>query len=158
MAMPYSSDIILDFKRMNTGIEAVLNRQLGEMGLTAAQGYLLFFALQHSNASICSAEIHRELGFSRATVSVLMKKLREKGYIRFLRCQKDDRQKVIEVTETGRSLKTALDLCLEEAAASVYHDFSPEEEKQLCRLHRKLLHNILEWKGDYLLNMGGRNR
>lgn len=72
-----AGDILRNTKKINIALDTYLNERLASTDLTAAQGNVLFFILEHSG--VHSTRIHKQLGISRGTVSGLIKKLREKG-------------------------------------------------------------------------------
>ena len=101
-----AGDILRNTKKINIALDTYLNERLASTDLTAAQGNVLFFILEHFG--VHSTRIHKQLGISRGTVSGLIKKLREKGYVSFSSCDTDDRQKPILVTEKANALREAL--------------------------------------------------
>ena len=135
-----ASDILRNTKKINIALDTYLNERLASTDLTAAQGNVLFFILEHSG--VHSTRIHKQLGISRGTVSGLIKKLREKGYVSFSSCDTDDRQKPILVTEKADALREALIGWQRELEEMVFRDFTPEERAALGRLQEKMLRNI----------------
>ena len=135
-----ASGTMRNVKRINIAIETYMNECLATTDLTAAQGNVLFYVLEHAGAH--STQIHKQLGISRGTVSGLIKKLREKGYVCFSSCDTDDRQKPILVTEKAKALRDALSGWQQELDGMIFQDFSQEEQAALNLLLQKMLHNI----------------
>ena len=117
----------------------------------SAEDYLeAILMIQERNGIVRSVAIAEELGYSKASVSIAMKKLRENGYISM------DPSGSITLLEPGRVIAeriyerhkvlTGLFEHLgvgHEIAASdackVEHDLSPETFEALKRLHEKFL-------------------
>ena len=62
--------------------EQCIGRRLASTGLTAAQAQILLCLLDRDGQGTLLTEIHRAFGYSMATLSSMVKRLREKGYIR----------------------------------------------------------------------------
>lgn len=56
------------------------------------------YVLKQSQVSVRSVDIAHEMGYSKASVSIAMKKLREEGYITF------DENNLINLTEKGTAI------------------------------------------------------
>ena len=64
----------------------------------SAEDYLERIYMLSKTSKVRSIDIATDMGFTKASVSVAMKKLRENGYITF------DRNNYIELTESGKAL------------------------------------------------------
>lgn len=113
-----------------------------KLGLTAAQGHILIYILEHPEEEVYSTEIHQEIGVTRGTVSGLIKKLRAKGYLEFQSCAGDERQKRIIATQKARNLKKTLDAHLAEAGRTAFRNFSTEEKECFQNMQKKILQNL----------------
>ena len=128
-------------KRIHLQIERAVNHIMLDNGITASQGHILMFIIDHSNREIYSTEIHQKFGISRATVSGLVKKLRARGYVEYKGCEDDERHKSIAPTEKAFSLKKSLDDCMESITEKMFCDLSDEEISCLINVQSKLLKN-----------------
>lgn len=147
------SGLMEDMKRINIGVEAELNKVMTALGLTASQGHVLIYILDHLETELSSTQIHQQMAVSRATVSGLLKKLRHKGYLEFQTCADDDRKKLIVTTEKGLKLRKTLRLQIEQAAEMIYTDFSANDLKTMNRFQEKILANLRH--KDRLRKQGG---
>ena len=108
---------------------------LDELDLTYTQ-YITMMVLWE-NESMNVKELGSKLYLDSGTLTPLLKKLESKGYITRCRCKEDERNLIIQITETGEALK--------EKAVSVRKeimDHMPlkmEEAQELYRLLYKLL-------------------
>jgi len=134
--------LLEDLRKINLGIETELNKMMAESGLTASQGYILISILEQAPEVISSTQLHKKSGVSRATVSGLLKKLRAKGYLEFQDCDKDNRLKMIFVTEQGIELKETLKQNVRKASGVIYAGFSEKELAAVNRLQQKILDNL----------------
>lgn len=141
--------LLWNLKKVNLELEGVMNGLLEDLGLTASQGSLLIYILQHQETGICSAEIHRKFGIARPTVSNLLKKLRQKEYIQFENCPHDDRQKMILATSRGTDVKTTLDYRIRSMEQELLKDVTDEEERKMLECFKKLERNLRSYKNFY---------
>ena len=72
----------------------------------------------------------------------MVKRLREKGYIRAEHCRGDDRRRLLFATETARLLQPELERSIGAVHRQLYDGFSQEELDTLDRLQQKLLRNL----------------
>ena len=117
------SVLIQENRQINIQLEQSGNRAMAQKGLTAIQAHILLYILDHSDRGISLTDIHREFGYSMAAMSGLVKRLREKDYVRVEPCARDDRKKILFQNQ-------------------LYSGFSPEELATLDRLQKKMLRNL----------------
>ena len=95
------SELIRVNRQINIQIERAANQIIAQKGLTGIQAHLLLYILAHSERGTSLTDIHREFGYSMAALSGLVKRLREKDYVRAEPCARDDRKKLLFGTESG---------------------------------------------------------
>ncbi len=134
--------IARDSRQISIQLELRANEELSREGLTAMQAHMLRYILRHSEEGTSLTTIHREFGYSMASLSSLLKRLREKGYVRVERCMGDDRRKLLFATEKASQLQESLDRSIDGLQERLYDQFSPEELDQLDRMQKKLLRNL----------------
>ena len=64
--------LALQNRRVSIRMEQMADRMLAGTGLTAAQGNVLCFILEHGREGTSLTDIHREFGFSKATLLSLI--------------------------------------------------------------------------------------
>lgn len=131
-----------NFRKIHIGIESSIGRFFLCKDLTAAQGHMLLYILARDRETLCPTELHRSLGLSRASVSELLKKLRDKGFITLTTEPGDERQKRIEPTEKGREMKRILDRMAARTERQIFAGFSPEETRAMLCFQRRILENL----------------
>ena len=134
--------LIQENRQINIQLEQAGNRAMAQKGLTAIQAHVLLYILEHSERGISLTDIHREFGYSMAAMSGLVKRLREKDYVRVEPCARADRRKILFGTDKGKKVREFLDHAICEAQDQLYAGFTPEELATLGRLQKKMLRNL----------------
>ena len=110
---------------------------LKPLGLTYTQ-YILFLVLWEQDG-ITVGEICDKLMLDNGTVSPMLKKMQQAGYIDRKRSEEDERIVVITLTEEGRALQDKARDIPEKVAGCI--DLSQEKAVQLYSLLYELLDN-----------------
>ena len=110
--------------------------------LTVAQAYLLEYILRHEAGGACITAICRESGLALPTMSRLVKRMRERTYVRMADCPGDARRKLLVPTEKAWKVRPFLTRCFQRTQALLFRDFSPQELEQLDHLQKKMLRNL----------------
>ena len=134
--------MIRDNRQISIQLEQVARRAIAQKGVTGIQAHLLLYILAHTAEGTSLTEIHREFGYSMAAMSAVVKRLREKGYVRSEPCARDDRRKLLFATDKGEEVREFLDNALLRARERLYRDFSREELTALDCLQKKMLRNL----------------
>ena len=138
--------LIQENRQINIQLEQAGNRAMAQKGLTAIQAHVLLYILDHSERGISITDIHREFGYYMAAMSGLVKRLREKDYVRVEPCVEDDRRKILFGTHKGEEVREFLDRSILRAQDQLYQGFSQEELATLDRLQKKMLKNLSAWR------------
>ena len=138
------STLIRENRQIMLQMEQLANRAMARKGLTLVQAHMLLFILRHSEEGTSLTEIHRKFGYSMAALSGLVKRLREKGYVRVEPCAQDDRRKLLFGTEKGEQVRMFLDQSISAAQSQIYGGFSEEELEQLDRMQKRVLRNLAD--------------
>ena len=123
--------------------ERLVNRVLDREDLTAVQAHVLRYIFCRDQGGTSLTELHRAFGCSMATLSSVVKRLKEKGYVRAECCAGDDRCKLLFATEKGQRVHQELDGAVRAAERRIYSCFSPDELSTLDQLQRKLRKHLL---------------
>ena len=99
-------------RQISIQLELLANRALAQTGITAVQADVLLFILNHAEEGTSLTDIHQAFGYSMAAISSLLKRLREKGYVRVEHCREDDRRKLLFGTEKGEQVQEFLDCAI----------------------------------------------
>ena len=136
------SAMVRDNRQISIQLELLANRVMAQKGLTTIQAHMLLYILAHSAQGTSLTDIHREFGYSMAALSGLVKRLREKGYVRVEPCVRDDRRKLLFGTRKGEEVRDFLGRTILLAQGQLYREFSAQELAELDRLQKKMLRNL----------------
>ena len=134
--------ILRDNRRICIQMEQWANASLAHRGLTATQAQILMFILSRSGQGTSLTAIHQEFGGSMAALSSMVKRLKEKGYVRVEQCAGDDRRKLLFATEKAKEVEEFLSHATRQIRQRLYSCFSQEELSTLDRLQKKMLSNL----------------
>ena len=112
---------------------------LKPLGLTYTQYIVLLVLWEKDGISV--TEIGEKLMLDNGTLSPLLKKMEQAGYVERRRCRGDDRVVEITLTDTGRALQEKAKDIPSKVAGCV--DLPPEKVRQLYAL----LYDLLEHQG-----------
>ena len=114
---------------------------LETMDLTAAQGHIMGF-LAHQKEPPCSRDIEEEFQLSHPTVSGLLQRLEQKGFIEQRSDPEDRRKKRIYVLEKGNACHQLMHDTIVENERRIVQDFTPEEQAQFTALLQRAIANM----------------
>ena len=78
-------ELLFMMKKISLNLTAQLELNLKNKGMTGSQVYFLVYILRHHPDGTYLTELCREIGVSKATLSALIKKLREKIRTKFIK-------------------------------------------------------------------------
>ena len=118
-----------------------MGNALEKMELTAAQGRIMGF-LAHTQSPPCPRDLEEEFQLSHPTVSGLLSRLEQKGFIE-LRTDPDDRRcKRIYVLPKGRECQELMHNTIMENEKRIVQGFTPEEQEQFAQLLQRAITNM----------------
>ena len=137
MEIPYGH-----FARILHGcIDQAMNNALETMELTAAQGRIMGY-LSRQPVPPCPRDLEEAFHLSHPTVSGLLSRLEQKGFLQ-LRTDPDDRRcKRIYILPKGVQCHELMHSVIYEIEARIVQDFTPEEQKQFASLLQRAIHNL----------------
>ena len=115
---------------------------LKPLGLTYTQ-YIVFLVLWEKDG-VSVSEIGERLMLDNGTLSPLLKKMEQAGYVERRRCREDDRVVEITLTEAGRALQEKAKDVPAKVASCI--KLPPEKAQTLYDLLNELLENQKERK------------
>ena len=130
-------------KQLHLTLEGRRSRSLERLGLTAAQMDVLMFLLEQPKERMVSQrDIERFFHLSNPTVTGILNRLEEKGFISRQVSEADRRQKSIMVTPQGQCLHADIAKDVERINTILLEGFSPAELCQLQAHLRRMLDNL----------------
>ena len=134
-----------DNRQICIQMEQLANRSMLQVGLTAIQASILLYILDHSDRGTSLTAIHREFGYSMAALCGLIKRLREKGYVRVEQYDGDNRCKLLLSTEKALQIKDFLDQSIQQVQHQLYDRFTQSELIALHKLQKKMMRNLSQY-------------
>lgn len=132
------------FKKISERLERRANENgLKKRELTYAQGKVLWYLHRHEEEKVTLRDLERFFDCSHATVSGLIARLEEKGYVSLERDDRDRRAKVVSLTDKERENFRDMQNRHTELEEILLAGFSEEEREQflgyLDRVHKNLI-------------------
>ena len=118
-----------------------MTNALETMDLTAAQGHIMGF-LAHQKQAPCPRDIEAEFQLSHPTVSGLLSRLEQKGFIELRTDPGDRRCKRIYVLPKGHACHETIHRIIDENEQKVVAGFSEEEKQQFAALLQRAISNM----------------
>lgn len=135
-------ELLFLMKKINIDLEARLEKELRKPDMSGTQVYFLVYILRHHPKGTYITELCHEIGISKATLSVLVKKLRKKGCLCFRENPGDVRKKKVLPTEklsaeSGELLRQA-----ERMESEICSGLDRVEKQRLWELEHKILKRL----------------
>lgn len=131
--------LLFMIRKISLNLSAQMEQCLKNKDITGVQVYFLVYILRHHPQGTCLTELYHEIGVSKATLSTLIKKMREKDYLYFYENPEDIRKKRILPTSKliaeGREFLQKANRMEEEICSSL----NRAEKKDLWALENKLI-------------------
>jgi len=129
-------------KQINNVYEKEFNQLLKTIGITASQCALLDFLFYTDLEEINQKDIEAALSLQNPTVTGLLKRLDEKGYILSIPSNKDKRCKNIFLTEKAYDVRKVIENRRKTIDKSLTFGMTLKEKNMLNVTLKKILYNI----------------
>ena len=121
--------------------DQAMTNALSRMELTAAQGHLMGF-LAHRKDPPCPRDIEEALQLSHPTVSGLLSRLEQKGFIALKPDEQDRRCKRIHVLPKGQECFELMHNTILANEERMVQGFTPEEREQFSDFLKRAICNM----------------
>lgn len=132
------------FKQINNVYEKEFNNQLRTIGITASQCAVLDYLFVSSKEEVNQRDIEKALSLRNPTVTGLLKRLDEKGYILSVPSNKDKRCKNIYLTEKAYDIRRRMDMDRKKLDKMLTIGMNKKEIAALEKMLGRVLYNIEE--------------
>ena len=132
------------FKQINNVYEKEFNNRLRKLGITSSQCEVLDFLLQSSKDQVTQRDIERALNLKNPTVTGLLKRLDEKGFILSVPSGKDKRCKNIYLKEKTYDIQKRIEVHRKKLDKMLTLGMTEKEAEALYRMLNRVLYNIAE--------------
>ena len=131
-------------KQINNVFEKDLNEKLKKLGITSSQCAVLDYLFHTSKEEVSQRDGERHLCLKNPTVTGLLKRLDEKGYILCVPNAKDKRKKNIYLTEKAYDIQRRMEAERKKQDRELTRGMSRREIEAVRKNLEKLLYNIAE--------------
>ena len=120
------------------------NKHLSKYNLTSSQQEILFYLGFHEGEPIHQREIEKWFRLKNPTVTGILNRLEEKGFIVRKTKENDKRFRMIELTEKSRCLMQEMCEEMWQMDDKIYSCMTAEERSQLSGLLERILNSLSE--------------
>lgn len=121
--------------------DQTMTSALEEMELTAAQGHIMGF-LSRRQEPPCPRDVEEVFHLSHPTVSGILSRLEQKGFIRLQTDPDDRRCKRIYIQPKGQECHQTMHQTILSNEARLVQDFTPEEKAQFADFLQRAIANM----------------
>lgn len=139
-----SQSIGFTVKQINNVFEKDLTEQLKTLGITSSQCAVLDYLFQADKEEISQRDVERHLNLKNPTVTGLLKRLDEKGFILCVPNTKDRRKKNIYLTEKAYDIRRRMEADRRKMERKLTLRMTKKEIDVLKKSLDKVLYNIAE--------------
>lgn len=129
-------------KLINNEFEKNYNERLKTIGVTASQAAVLNYLFNSSEEEVNQRDIEHNLNLRNPTVTGLLKRLDEKGYVLCVPNASDKRRKNVYLTEKAYDIQKKLEADRKKIDRQLTLGMSKKEIALLHRTLNKVLENI----------------
>ncbi len=126
---------------LENGTQQAMNNALASMDLTAAQGHIMGY-ITHRAEPPCPRDIEENFQLSHPTVSGILSRLEQKGFIEMRPDENDRRCKRIYALPKGLELKETMRGVIHATEDKMVQSFTEEEKAQFEDLLKRAIHNL----------------
>lgn len=132
------------FKQINTLYEKEFNHRLRTLGITSSQCEVIDFLLHSEEEEVTQRDIERALNLKNPTVTGLLKRLDEKGFILVVPSNKDKRCKNVYLTGKAYDIQKRMEMDRKKLDKMLTIGMTKKEVEALNKMLNKVLYNISE--------------
>ena len=131
-------------KQINKVFEKDLNERLRTIGITSSQCAVLDYLFHTSKDEVNQRDVERHLSLKNPTVTGILKRLDEKGFILCVPNTADKRKKNIYLTEKAYDIQRRMEADRKKMDKNLTRGMTKKEIAALTRGLEKMLYNIAE--------------
>ena len=131
-------------KQINNVYEKDLNEKLRTLGITSSQCAVLDYLFHTSKDEVSQRDVEKGLCLKNPTVTGLLKRLDEKGYILCVPNANDRRKKNIYLTEKAYDIQRRMEMDRRKMDKELTRGMTKREIAALRKNLEKLLYNIAD--------------
>ncbi len=131
-------------KQINNVYEKELNERLKKLGITSSQCAVLDYLFHTNKEEVNQRDVEKNLSLKNPTVTGILKRMEEKGFILSVPNASDKRKKNIYLTEKAYDIQRKMDADRRKLDKRLMIGLTKKEVEALSRGLEKVLYNISE--------------
>lgn len=132
------------FRCIDAILDKTINEQLKQFDLTKSQQDVLHFLHKNRSKQIKQKDIEDFFHISNPTVTGILNRLEQKGYIERISCDEDKRVKYIVETEKAESLHKIIFQHIQKLEKTMVNSLGKDDQAQLYILLDQVYQNLLK--------------
>jgi len=141
---PHINGIMAQIGRVRENAALFIERELQNEeihGILPAHGIVLFFLFEQHHP-VAMKEIVEKVGRVKSTVTGMINTLEHHGYVEKFRSPEDGRVILVQLTEKGRSIRSAFERIAGSMLEKLYGDMPQADREKLIELLSQILGNL----------------
>ena len=130
------------FKQINNVYEKEFNNLLRTLGITASQCAVLDYLFSSRKEEVNQRDIEKALSLKNPTVTGILKRLDEKGFILIVPSNRDKRCKIVYLTEKAYDIQRRMEADRKKIDKKLTIGMTKKEKEALQKMLGKVLYNI----------------
>ena len=130
------------FKQINTVYEKDINNQLKGIGITSSQCEVLDYLFHCDKEEVNQRDIEKALNLKNPTVTGLLQRLDEKGYVLIVPNAKDMRKKNVYLTEKAYDIQRRMEADRRRIDKNLTLGMTRREVQALQKMLNRVLYNV----------------
>lgn len=122
--------------------DQMMTDALDKLDLTAAQGRLMAFLAHRGEQPTYAKNVETEFHLSHPTVSGLLSRLEQKGFLELKTDPNDRRSKRIVISEKGMASHERMHSVIMDNESRIVQGFSEEEKAQFAQFLHRAIENV----------------
>ena len=132
------------FKQINNVYEKEFNHLLRSLGITSSQCEVLDFLFRSGKEEVTQRDIEKALNLKNPTVTGILKRLDEKGFVLVVPSGKDKRCKNVYLTEKAYGIQKRMELDRKKVDKMLTLGMNKKEIEALDKMLNRVIYNIAE--------------
>lgn len=135
------------FRVIERALAQEIRRNHEKLGITSSQGFVLGYLSRRYAAGetpIYAKEVERYFGVRHSSVSGVLQRMEQKGFLRFEPDPTDRRCKQIVLTDKALQIREQIEKQILATERKVYAGMSPAEQDEFTRLLRQAAENLTD--------------
>ncbi len=140
--------ILMLIKMVDNVATSEITKLLSKLNITATQGSILGYILSRENGTLYPRDLEERFRLSRPTITGILKRLTNSGFIELIPDEDDRRYKHITATDKARNVRDEMDVNMRKHRSRIFKNISEEDQDVVYRVLETILSNIKNIKNE----------